>query len=258
MKKAKERRLSRLVLGHLERISGGVFDRFSGVITDLVGGKSGIYALYRKNTLYYVGLATDLKKRLNRHLKDRHKGKWNYFSLYLVRKVDMLKDLESLTIRIAYPKGNKTRGKFGGAPDLRRALRSKIKTKVMEEISGLLGKRRGRATTSAEKRKATKAGRAAADTRKKTAKQIPLKGLLKGKRLRGTYKGKLLRAWVYLPTPVPGTRPRRNLLARQALRSRNPLSASRRRVRPQRTWGDGGADHKDTKSTKRHEDEGEE
>jgi len=197
LKKAKERRLSRLVLGHLERISGGVFDRFSGVITDLVGGKSGIYALYRNNKLYYVGLATDLKKRLNRHLKDRHKGKWNYFSLYLVRKVEMLKDLESLAIRIAYPKGNKTRGKFGGAPDLRRALKSKIKTQVMEDINDLLGKSRNTAISAAKKRKATKAGRAAAETRKKTAKQIPLKGLLKSKRLRGTYKGKLLRAWVY-------------------------------------------------------------
>ena len=188
MKKATERRVSRLVLGHLEQISGGVFDRFSGVITDLVGGKSGIYALYRNKTLYYVGLATDLKRRLNSHLKDRHKGKWNYFSLYLVRKVEMLRDLESLAIRIAYPKGNRTRGKFGGAPDLRRALRMKIESKVMDEIGKLLGKSGGRARTAGEKRKARKAGRAAAKTRKKTGKQIPLRGVVGVKGLRGTYK----------------------------------------------------------------------
>ena len=66
MKRRKARSVStRLVMGYLERISSGVFDRYSKLITGLVGGKHGIYALYRNNTLYYVGLATDLRKRPN-------------------------------------------------------------------------------------------------------------------------------------------------------------------------------------------------
>ena len=36
-----------LVLGHLERISSNVFVKHKDVITDMVGGRDGIYALYR-------------------------------------------------------------------------------------------------------------------------------------------------------------------------------------------------------------------
>ncbi len=82
-KKKAGRRRGGLVLGHLERISSAAFDKYNQVITELVGGKNGIYALYRNNQLYYVGLATNLRQRINQHLKDRHAGKWNYFSLYL-------------------------------------------------------------------------------------------------------------------------------------------------------------------------------
>ena len=185
-KKAREGR-RRLVIGHLERISSGVFDRYSRVITDLVGGENGIYALYRNNTLHYVGLATDLRKRLNQHLGDRHKGKWNYFSLYLVRSQRSLRDLEDLVLRIAYPKGNVVRGKFGGAPDLRKVLKSQIRTRAIEEINKLMGRARP------PRRKRRRGKRPVAPGRG----QAPLKGLLKNKRLQGLHKGKVHEAWVY-------------------------------------------------------------
>ena len=34
-----------LVLGHLERISSAVFDKYNKVITEMVGGQNGIYVL---------------------------------------------------------------------------------------------------------------------------------------------------------------------------------------------------------------------
>jgi len=52
-----------------------------------------VYALYRREKLYYVGLATNLRSRINQHLKDRHKGKWTHFSLYILRKTEHLREL---------------------------------------------------------------------------------------------------------------------------------------------------------------------
>ncbi|MDA1064676.1 MAG: GIY-YIG nuclease family protein, partial [Proteobacteria bacterium] len=62
----------RLVIGHLERVSGDVLDQYPSVIKDLIKGKSGVYALYCNDSLYYVGLAKNLIGRLKAHTKDRH------------------------------------------------------------------------------------------------------------------------------------------------------------------------------------------
>jgi len=190
----KRRRARGLVVGHLERVSGDVFDKRSGAITELAGNRPGIYALYKNNTLYYVGLARKLrlKGRVKSHLRDRHAGKWNSFSMYFVRSERYLKDLESLAIRIAYPKGNKARGKFGGAPDLRKMLRKKMLHSAREEIDALMGRiarpvdvKSAPLSTSAHKARKTRRSR------------VPvLKGLLTDKALRMRYKGKKYRAWI--------------------------------------------------------------
>ena len=129
-----------LVVGYLERVSGSVFDKYSEEITQLVGNRHGIYALYRNKNLYYVGLARNLKGRVKHHLRDRHAGRWNRFSMYLVHSEHCLRDLEALAIRIAYPEGNKTRGKFGGAPDLRKSLQEQLKRRANAEIDGIMGR----------------------------------------------------------------------------------------------------------------------
>jgi len=129
-----------LVVGHLERISSSAFDEYNKVITDLIAGSGGIYALYRNNQLYYVGLAGDLKRRVRQHLKDRHAGKWNYFSLYLVRAAEHLQGLESLAIRLAWPKGNRMRGSFRGARDLRKSLKRDMTREALKKIGKLMGK----------------------------------------------------------------------------------------------------------------------
>jgi hypothetical protein len=127
-----------LVVAYLERVSGSVFDKYSEEITQLVGNQHGIYALYRNRNLYYVGLARNLKGRVKHHLRDRHAGRWNHFSMYLVHSEHCLRDLEALVIRIAYPEGNKTRGKFGGAPDLRKSLEEKLTRRATAEIDTIM------------------------------------------------------------------------------------------------------------------------
>jgi len=106
-KKKKTKRTTRpIISGYLERVSALIFDKYKKEITDMIRGHQGLYALYYKNKLYYVGLASNLKNRINHHLRDRHQGKWTHFSLYIIRKADHIKELESLLLRIADPTGN--------------------------------------------------------------------------------------------------------------------------------------------------------
>jgi len=93
----------------------------------MIQGHQGLYALYRRNKLYYVGLASDLRRRINQHLKDRHGGKWTHFSLYIIRKTDHIKELESMLLCIAYPEGNAQRGKLPKASNLLPRLDREIK-----------------------------------------------------------------------------------------------------------------------------------
>ncbi len=187
-----KRRSRGLVVGHLERISSSAFDEYNKVITDLVAGSGGIYALYRNNQLYYVGLAGDLKRRVRQHLKDRHAGKWNYFSLYLVRAAKYLQGLESLAIRLAWPKGNRMRGSFRGARDLRKSLKRDMTREAMKKIGELMGRPQEEAP---QRWAAAKPKRSPTGTRNKR-KLLPLKWRLRDKRLKGTHAGKEYRARV--------------------------------------------------------------
>jgi len=73
-----KRKHRRLVQGNLERISSKVFDIYHDEITQLVGRQHGVYALYKKNRLYYVGLAKNLLERFSKarkKVKERNEKK---------------------------------------------------------------------------------------------------------------------------------------------------------------------------------------
>jgi excinuclease UvrABC nuclease subunit len=93
---------SRLVKRHLEKASRKLLEdeSYRKIIKDLVSSASGIYALYHDKRLKYVGLASDLPRRLAQHLHDRHSETWNTFSIYLTVKDTHMKELESLILRI--------------------------------------------------------------------------------------------------------------------------------------------------------------
>jgi hypothetical protein len=101
-----------LVCQHLEHISRGVLEKYQDIIREYVRRRPGVYALYRRGRLYYVGLARDLGNRLKSHLRDRHRQSWDLFSVYLTLGRTYMKDLESLILRLGAPPGNQKRGRF--------------------------------------------------------------------------------------------------------------------------------------------------
>ena len=107
-----------LVCQHLENVSRTALEKYQAIVKEFVRRRRGVYALYRKDKLYYVGLATNLRSRLRRHLRDRHGQSWDRFSVYLTIGDSHLKELESLILRMVSPKGNKQSGRFVKSEDL--------------------------------------------------------------------------------------------------------------------------------------------
>lgn len=87
-------------------------------------GYSGVYALYNKNRLYYVGLATNLYARLIGHTRNKHAGRWDSFVIFRITRVTYLKDIETLLLRLANPPGNSVTGHFHRDADLTRILKT--------------------------------------------------------------------------------------------------------------------------------------
>jgi len=136
------RRVKRLplVCEHLENISRDALEKYQDVVRSYVRHRQGVYALYRRNKLYYVGLAKDLRWRLKAHLKDRHGLSWDRFSVYLTIGDQHLKELEALVLRIVKPKGNEVKGKFANSQDLRRKLARDLRLIQRQELDLLLGR----------------------------------------------------------------------------------------------------------------------
>jgi hypothetical protein len=133
---------SHLVTQHIERIPRRILEDHPRVLREYVKGKRGVYALYKKSRLYYVGLASNLRTRLKAHLRDRHADAWDFFSLYLTTRDDHLRELEALVLRITMPSGNKSKTKFAKSTDLRRSFKKRIVESQRSEIEELFGARK--------------------------------------------------------------------------------------------------------------------
>jgi Restriction Enzyme Adenine Methylase Associated/GIY-YIG catalytic domain len=188
---------SQLVCQQLENISSVVLEEYQDIIKQYIRGRNGVYAMYKAEKLYYVGLATNLRGRLKQHLKDRHRGLWDRFSVYLTIGDQHIKEMESLLLRILRPAGNKQLGKFTRCESLNKKLARDIKTLQREELATILG----------DKRSAV-AGRDSADDRPVLQ---PYVALIRRNRLRARYKGTLIRARVRADgaITVRGTRGRK-------------------------------------------------
>lgn len=128
---------AQLVCQHLENIRRDALEEHQDIIRQYVRGRQGVYALYRKGKLYYVGLATNLRNRLKHHLRDRHSHSWDRFSVYLTIGDHHLRELEALILRVVKPAGNKQKGKFARSEDLLRRFRRAIKSRVLADLDGL-------------------------------------------------------------------------------------------------------------------------
>ncbi|MEI6150850.1 MAG: hypothetical protein WCS01_17280 [bacterium] len=133
-------RRSQLVCQHLENISRDALQKYQAIIRRYVRHRQGIYALYRRNKLYYVGLAGSLQSRLAMHLRDHHAHSWDRFSVYLTIGDSHLRELESLILRVVKPSGNKQKGKFARSEDLRRKLTHDFRSSFTAEIDEMFGK----------------------------------------------------------------------------------------------------------------------
>jgi hypothetical protein len=125
---------------YLERVSGKLLEEeYRQVIARMIRGHAGVYALYKGERLYYVGLAKNLMGRVNQHLNDRHKKRWDKFSVYLAAEDEHIKPLESLLLRIALPMGNRVKGGLPGATDQRRRLYRDMREHDAARHASLLG-----------------------------------------------------------------------------------------------------------------------
>jgi len=134
----KRKNKGQLVCQHLEGISRTLFEKYPEVVR-YFKGRHGIYALYKGNRLFYVGLASNLRSRLHHHLRDQHRQSWDRFSIYLTLSDEHLRELESLVLRIASPKGNVQAGKFTRSQDLHRSVRRIIRDIQKREQMDILG-----------------------------------------------------------------------------------------------------------------------
>ncbi|MCK4642517.1 hypothetical protein KAU32_02645 [bacterium] len=140
-KKVQKKYQGKLVIEYVENLSSELLSSNSKIILDFIKGKQGIYSLYKGDKLYYVGLASYMHQRLKQHLNDRHKDEWNKFNIYLTENTDYLKEMESLVLRISTPKGNKQKGKFVAANNLKRKLIQRFREESQKKEKQLFGKK---------------------------------------------------------------------------------------------------------------------
>jgi predicted GIY-YIG superfamily endonuclease len=114
MRKAKRGGTRGKLLKGIAKLPSSLFENnfFAPVLEDLLQKSPGIYALYKGTDLYYIGLSKNLKGRLKQHLKDKHAKKWDTFKIFKIRRVNYLKDLETLILQIVHPIGNVRMGKL--------------------------------------------------------------------------------------------------------------------------------------------------
>ena len=177
-----KRKRSALVSQYLEGISRTALAEYQPFFREQARRRNGVYALYQRKKLYYVGLARDLRGRLKTHLSDKHGESWDRFSMYLTVGDDHIKELESLVQRIVRPTGNRQGGKFAKAQNLRREFTRRVKQDAAVHLSDLLGVESRRQPVVVRSRPASKAVLATYVSR-------PM-------RLRARYKGKVLKARV--------------------------------------------------------------
>jgi hypothetical protein len=135
----KEKPRPKIVIERLENISKSLFKNYYSLITELVGNRHGIYALYDEGELYYVGKSADLRKRVKQHLKGTHLGKWSHFSLFLIKNAEHVNEIESLLIRIANPKGNSIVPKGRKDTVMLKKLKEMVKQKQKDEFETMFG-----------------------------------------------------------------------------------------------------------------------
>ncbi|HVS09298.1 MAG TPA: hypothetical protein VMS76_05430 [Planctomycetota bacterium] len=160
-----------------------MLQEYQDVIRDHVRGRRGVYALYRRDKLYYVGLAENLRGRLRHHLRDRHGDSWDRFSVYITIDESHLRELESLVLRIVQPKGNKQKGRFARSQNLLNGMLRLVREQQRLELTKLFGRRGKQVADRRVGRRATAAD--APELARYVREPMRLRGRYKGRWFRG-------------------------------------------------------------------------
>lgn len=132
MKNLVTRKIKRgsLIRYPLENIRRECFETIRRELRGILHKKPGVYALYNKDKLVYVGLATGLYGRVAGWSKHK-KLKWDNFSIFIIKNIKYLRDLETAVVRIAKPKGNKLEGRVPHLYEhfLKKVLKAKVDKK---------------------------------------------------------------------------------------------------------------------------------
>jgi Restriction Enzyme Adenine Methylase Associated len=172
-----------LLVSFVEKISWRVMEEYPKIVKELIGHRSGVYALYHRDTLYYVGLAKKLMGRIKGHLKDRHRGAWDRFSVYLTKADSHIKQLESLLLRISRPTGNRVSGKIGKSSNLSRSLNRLMAEQDADRRAGLMG-----GNVARRRRAKAAVARGSMGLGGLVERAMPLRAHWKGRRFRATLR----------------------------------------------------------------------
>ena len=118
-----------LIKGMSRRLPSEILESplFARRLQETMRQYAGIYALYRKNRLYYIGLTRNLLGRIKWHLRDRHARRWDSFIIFRIQKVRYLKDIETLIHHLVDTPGNRARGRVPRDADLNDMLREVLR-----------------------------------------------------------------------------------------------------------------------------------
>lgn len=117
--------LIQYVLDDIKRES---FDVVKRELRGVLRKRSGIYALYKKGTVVKVGLGTNIYWRVKGHAKSK-KIDWDTASLFIIRNIKYLRDVETAVNRIAKPKYSVQRGRVGDEHYFKRILKKRVNEK---------------------------------------------------------------------------------------------------------------------------------
>jgi hypothetical protein len=115
-------KLGRVIRRYRTALPIGQFEKWHHLLRKKARG-CGLYALYAKNRLLYVGLATNsIRARVRAHMR-RGTIRFTHFSVFLVTgrsgeaQAQRIRDLEALLLNVLQlkPKWNKVRTNFIGA-----------------------------------------------------------------------------------------------------------------------------------------------
>ena len=136
-RKKRKRNPASLVISHLGGIKRALLEGEKRLafleFLQQTGDRRGIYALYdSKGRLHYTGKASDLPRRMNQHLKDKHAESWDQMTLFFLSPSANVAELEGLIVATADPPGNTQKPRIG--TDKRKELRKFLKKDAMEQI----------------------------------------------------------------------------------------------------------------------------